>query len=260
MVNPEYRAGRWTLPVPRSETDQMLLTAAGLCLPDNLFVAEVAALLDATDELCARQLRRLTDDGYRRAVSVLVQSTFTRVFNGSAAKALTQLGGSIIAHTCDVERMFSQQPRTDAATATGLLAATTAPPRWGRLVHRAVAGQPGQRHRPARVAPAGAERMERGRLPPSAVCAACRRAAHTPAPQVRGTFEPGPAERPRTIHNVSNAGVLRRKRECPKFPKAAKTSSVTDSAAGNAFDVLVPPARLSSNGERPGLRARRRRS
>jgi hypothetical protein len=124
----------WRQSSPRSEQDQACLSAAALCLPNNLFIAEAAALLDVTDERCAREMRQLQEAGNTSAISTIVSATYSGLTHAGSA-ALLELGASVIFRTGEIARVqrYQSDYGTDA-TATRMLTCTALTPRWGRLL------------------------------------------------------------------------------------------------------------------------------
>jgi hypothetical protein len=127
--------GHWESTPARTDTEQAMLIAAALCLADGVFIPEVAALLDATDARCAREMRRLREDGYRTAISAVVHSTYTQA--ATRVDSRDTLAASVVLRTCEflgVRWRGSQSHGAHHAVATRMLTATMTAPRWGRLM------------------------------------------------------------------------------------------------------------------------------
>jgi hypothetical protein len=60
-----------------SITEQALLGAAGVLVLDGMFIDEVCALLDATDEVLRAQMVALREDGHRSAISTVFAAAYT---------------------------------------------------------------------------------------------------------------------------------------------------------------------------------------
>lgn len=133
-VNEAYAyASAWRQALARTAQAYALLAAAGMCLADDLFIPEVAALLDATDERCAAEMRHLRQAGNTSAISTVVSSTYSGMTHG-ASLGLLELGASVIVRTGEMARAFRRHvDHGTSATATRMLTCTALRPRWGRL-------------------------------------------------------------------------------------------------------------------------------
>lgn len=128
-------AGTWTHAEARTEQAHALLEAAALCLPDGLFIPEVAVLMDATDAVCAREMRRVREAGNTAAISTVISATYSGILYGGGAAA-RELAASVIVRTCEmstVTRRWRREPYETTATGLQMLTSTDVAPRWGRL-------------------------------------------------------------------------------------------------------------------------------
>ena len=68
--------GRWVTGRRWTEWERALLAAAGRGLTRGLFVDQVCALVDRTDDVCLAEAQRLSADGDRASVSLVVAATY----------------------------------------------------------------------------------------------------------------------------------------------------------------------------------------
>ena len=80
--------GRWVSEREWTEWERTLLITAGLGLTKGLFVDEVCALVDRTDEICLAQVHRLAADGDRTPISRVVWATYGHQVSASDIHAL----------------------------------------------------------------------------------------------------------------------------------------------------------------------------
>lgn len=123
--------GRWQLSSPNSPTQVALLAVAGTALRGGMFVSEIAALLEETDELCATEMRRLREGGHRGAISEVVSATYSGWW--SPEKAVNGLPASLVVQAVqsDFRRRFA--PPSSRSVPNELMTAGPHPARWGRL-------------------------------------------------------------------------------------------------------------------------------
>jgi len=119
--------GHWQVPTPRGALGTALLTVAGRCLRRGFFLAEVAALLDATDTRCAAEMRRLQEEGHTAPVSAVVAATYCPSWFPSSGTNC--LPASLVVSACEHDFWSRSQP----GLVTALLQTLDSPPRWGRL-------------------------------------------------------------------------------------------------------------------------------
>ena len=120
--------GRWTTEHPWPEWERALMVAAGKGLTRGLFVDEVCALIDRTDEVCLAQALRLRNEGNRTAVSRVVAATYALPAAPDEDKGLA---ASYIVRAFEMTRMMTRdwRPRELA----GSFAAGANARSWGRL-------------------------------------------------------------------------------------------------------------------------------
>ena len=94
--------GRWNTERQWTEWEQALLATAGRALVRGLFVDEVCALIDCTDDVCLAVARRLSADGDRNAVSRVVAAMFVPQSDGHA------LAASYIVRAIEMDRMMTR--------------------------------------------------------------------------------------------------------------------------------------------------------
>jgi hypothetical protein len=121
----------WTTDNARSDLQQALLCVAGRCLADGVFVDEAAALLDATDQRCAEEMRRLRVGGNRRSISSVVRATYGR-FTYSDDRQRCQLPASVVVTACEHGWIKEMRP-SPAPSPMRRLWERPGRPRWGRL-------------------------------------------------------------------------------------------------------------------------------
>jgi hypothetical protein len=119
--------GHWQVPAPRDKAGTALLTAAGRCVRRGHLLAEVAALLDATDTRCAAEMRRLREEGYNLPVSAVVAATYCPGWSPSSYASC--LPASLVVAACEQDFWGRSQPGLVAA----LVETPDSPRRWGRL-------------------------------------------------------------------------------------------------------------------------------
>lgn len=125
--------GHWQVAVPRTKSQQALLHVAGVCLAEGLFLDETARLLDATDRLCAEQMRRMHDDGHRAAISAVVRATYSG-FYYTDERELQKLPASVVINACEHSRFTRHCEVLTPSPAQAMWDnPMLTPPRWGRL-------------------------------------------------------------------------------------------------------------------------------
>jgi hypothetical protein len=126
-------AGEWKMAVPRTSSHQALLQVAGTCLAEGRFLEETSRLLDATDRRCAQQMRQLSDDGHRAAISTVVRATYSG-FYYTDDRELHKLPASVVINACDHSRIWRRRPGPQPSPARIIWdSPALTRPRWGRL-------------------------------------------------------------------------------------------------------------------------------
>jgi hypothetical protein len=121
-----------------SPAERALLAAAGRCLRQGLFVREVAALLDRTDEVCSGQATRLRSAGHRDPVSAVVAFAYAMPRTDTP----DCLPASIIVKACNDTRFGRRSDLSDQPAAAEMFTAGSADPSWGRLYAAALLCSP----------------------------------------------------------------------------------------------------------------------
>ena len=121
-------SGRWTTERPWTEWERALMAATGKGLTRGLFLNEVCALIDRTDEVCQAQVERLRAEGDRTAISRVVAATYALPAAPDEGRGLA---ASYIVRAFEKTRMMTVdwQPRGLA----GRLAAGADARSWGRF-------------------------------------------------------------------------------------------------------------------------------
>ena len=121
-------SGRWTTERPWTEWERALMAATGKGLTGGLFVDEVCALIDRTDEVCQAQVERLRAEGDRTAISRVVAVTYALPAAPDEGRGLAT---SYIVRAFEKTRMMTAdwQPRGLA----GRFAAGADARSWGRF-------------------------------------------------------------------------------------------------------------------------------
>lgn len=126
--------GQWHHPRQWSAIEGALLLAAGRCAHHELFLAEIGALLDATDAVMRVAIRDLHDAGSRVAISTVVAATYgPSAHRNAPAAGLVTRGGQDA-------RCFGD--RTAAKVPTATLMWQPNPQCFGRLYLSALLSQP----------------------------------------------------------------------------------------------------------------------
>jgi hypothetical protein len=112
-----------------SPIDRALLAVAGHCLSHGMFIHEVAALLDQTDEACAKQVTRLRATGHPAPISAVVAAAY----GIARTDAPSCLPASIVLQAYERARPMWWSKPTGQAAAAAMFAAGPAAPSWGRL-------------------------------------------------------------------------------------------------------------------------------
>ena len=120
--------GRWTTEHPWTEWERALMSAAGKGLTRGLFVDEVCALIDRTDEVCLAQALRLRTEGDRTWISRVVAATYALPAAPDEGKGLA---ASYIVRAFETTRMMARDWRPCGLA--GSLAAGAGARSWGRL-------------------------------------------------------------------------------------------------------------------------------
>lgn len=135
-----FPGARWRGERRWSQREIALLSAAGMSIWHGLFVGEIAALLDRTDELCLANVPALRAAGISNPISLLVAATYAQVTNpGSEA-----LAASIVTSACASCRYSGRSSDNRPSVVPQLLAQTT-DSSWGRLYLAAVLFNPADR-------------------------------------------------------------------------------------------------------------------
>jgi Nuclease-related domain len=112
-----------------SPSDRALLTVAGRCLGHGMFIREVAALLDQTDEVCVQQVARLRTAGYPEPISAVVAAAY----GIARTDAPSCLPASIVLKACEYTHPIRRFKPTGRAATAAMFSAGPAAPSWGRL-------------------------------------------------------------------------------------------------------------------------------
>lgn len=123
--------GQWSMPSPLARSDQALMTACGLCLPDGVLLPEVCHLLDATDAHCSIAIEDLRQRGVASPVSVVVAATFTTSMRMSGA---TDLPATLVLRACADGRHQWKGAEENAPRALHVRYASQGPALWGRML------------------------------------------------------------------------------------------------------------------------------
>lgn len=123
--------GSWQSSSPRSAGEVALLALAGVALRGGLFVPDVVALLDETDERCAAEMRRLQESGHAAAITEVVSATYAGWWSDS--KSANCLPASIVLHAVQSDFRRLSEGAPERSLPTELMATSPQPARWGRL-------------------------------------------------------------------------------------------------------------------------------
>jgi hypothetical protein len=123
-----------------SQTEVALFSAAGMGIWHGLFVGEIVALLDRTDELCLANVSTLRAAGIPNPISLLVAGTYAQVTNSGSEG----LAASIVTNACVSGRYSARSVENRVSVAPQVLVNAT-DSSWGRLHLAAVLFSPADR-------------------------------------------------------------------------------------------------------------------
>ena len=124
----EVGCGRWVTSDRWSDSDQMLLAAAGLAL--DMFAVEACELIDLTDKLCQIQASRLEAEGISDTAEAVVHPTYSQFAHIIGGEGLAGTGLVRAAREASW-----RAPRTSVGASRGLaqqFAEGAGPQSWGR--------------------------------------------------------------------------------------------------------------------------------